>query len=802
MKKKNLIILLLIPFIIALLGVVTVNSTFNIVKNDIISIKWDYSDMEAFQVRDSTYLLKATGLNPKNSPVSSGNDLVWSLTNKDESDTEVHAEIINKDNSYYLKALTPGEVIITCSNQKGNVFKKMTGIIYLNSVIIVKPKVSSSQNNIDNTIYYGLYDLAENIKVKATIDLDIRVIPESMKNQVETKFTTSNLEIDLNNNKVYLKDTGDAKFTIGFVSDEIANPVSYSFNIVDGVNCYTYDDLLNCTNRSKTGEVVVLRKSFESLDNYQSMMNESNVTLFGNYDSYSKTFSFKDEIYQFQTTYNKNYIDQWNETVKKKNGTNYLTDKINVGLHVQKDFYGNGYTINMHNLTFPTKSMDVTSSDGSIITVPYLGDNDLFRGPLPFYALGDPNNMPLIVAYGQDNIGLYVDGDNITVNDVNLKNCDFGNLISNLEYTGTVIEVSGDNNTIINSRLQNGKNVLRCFSTLNFTLENSMLSNSRNFLVELGSNEYVSIKENEKSNFVDKDGTPVTAVIKEFFKQQGIGDDILNSYLTGDFSDVSSMKEKLLYMQNAFNNKNDVNIYKGSITIKDTLFYKSGISSIALETQFNGPFLYSNIPSSISSILAMLQTSDGTSLGDYKFTNLSGVSYPVTLEIKGSTKFYDYKKTDELDITGLIKENISSFAASVDPDYTGIINIDKIFPIKKYLVTEAALSGCLYTASDGSYINIPIAYYGGGLNMSTVTIDNMNDKNNLGNALNIDLLDTYLNLKKKTDTVGMLQNMMLKSVTVVTGYEPFKFVCMKNNGYLYGEAPKVSELIENAKGGK
>lgn len=802
MKKKNLIILLLIPFIIALLGVVTVNSTFNLVENDIISIKWNYSEMEAFQVRDTTYLLEATGLNPKNSPVSSGNDLVWTVENKELTDTEPHAQIINKDNNYYLKALTPGEVIITCSNSKGNVFKKMTGILYLNSVIIVRPTVSSSQNNIDSTIYYGLYDLTENIKVKATIDLDIRVIPESMKSQVETKFTTSNLEIDLDNNKVYLKEVGEAKFTIGFTSDEIASPISYSFNIVDGVNCYTYDDLLNCTNRSKNGEVVVLRKSFESLDNYQTMMNESNVSLFGHYDDYSKTFSFQDEVYKTQTTYNKNYIDQWNETVKNKKGTNYLSDQITVGIHVQKDFYGNGYTINMHNLTFPTKSMDVTSSDGTIISVPYLGDNDLFRGPLPFYALGDPNNMPLIVAYGQDNIGLYVDGDNITVNDVNLKNCDYGNMISNLEYTGTVLEVNGDNNTVINSRLQNGKNVLRCFSSLNFTLENSMLSNSRNFLVELGSNEYVKIKEDEKANFLDKDGNLTSEIIKEFFRQEGVGDNILNSYLTGDFSDVSKMKEMLLYMQNAFNNKNDVNVFKGSITIKDCLFYKSGISSIAMETQFNGPFLYSNIPSSIASILGMLQTSDGTSLGEYKFTNLSGVSYPVSLEIKGSTKFYDYKKTDELDITGLIKENISSFAASVDPDYTGIINIDKIFPIKKYLVTQAALTGCLYTAPDGSYINIPIAYYGGGLNLSTVTIDEMKDKNNLGNALNIDLLDTYLNLQKRTDTVGMLQNMMLKSVTVVTGYEPFKFVCMKNNGYLYGEAPKVSELIENAKGGK
>ena len=798
MKKKNLLILLIIPFLIPLIGVVTINSTFNLVENDIIAIKWDYKEIEAFKISDTAYALVAEGLNPKNSAVADGNALVWTVKNKDSSDTETHAEIINQDNGYYLKAISEGEVVVTCCNQKGNVFKKMTVIIYENSVIIVQPAIASSQSNIDNTIYYGLYDLNGVTKEKAVIDLDITIIPESMENQVEIKSSTSNLKIDLKKQKAYLQDVGDASFTIGFSDESIATSATYNFSVVDGVNCYTYEDLLNCTNRSKEGEVVVLRKSFESLDNYESLKDQSNVALFGNYDYSGKKFNFKNEIYSFTTTYNKNYIDQWNKTVKSKNKTNYISDKINVGLRVQKDFYGNGYTINMHNLTFPSKTIEVASSNGSVATLPYLGDGDLFRGPLPFYALGDPNNMPLIVAYGQDNIGLYVDGDNITVNDVNLKNCDYGNMVSNLEYTGTVLEVSGDNDKVINSRLSNGKNIIRCFSSMNFTLENSLLSNSMNFLLEVGSNEYVKIKEDEIKNFVDENGNTVSSLVKEYFKYGGDADNILNKYLTGNYSDTSKMKNSLLSMQNAFNNKNDVNIIKGSVTVKDTLFYKSGIACIALESQFNGPFLYSNIPSQISSILSQLSTSDGTTLGEYEFSNLSGVSYPVSVEITGNTKFYDYKKTDDLDVTGLIKENISSFAASVDSSYSGVINIDKIFPIKKYLTTSAAKAGCLYTSSSGSYINVPIAYYGGGLNLSTVSVDGLNGKSNIGSNLDIDLLDTYLNLENKTDTIGKLQNMMLKSVTVVTGYEPFKFACMKGNGYLFGESPQVSELINNA----
>jgi hypothetical protein len=39
---------------------------------------------------------------------------------------------------------------------------------------------------------------------------------------------------------------------------------------------------------------------------------------------------------------------------------------------------------------------------------------------------------------------------------------------------------------------------------------------------------------------------------------------------------------------------------------------------------------------------------------------------------------------------------------------------------------------------------------------------------------------------------------MLKTVITVSGFEPFSFRFTKN-GYLYGETPKVTDLIANAK---
>ena len=172
MKKKNLVILLLIPFIISLLGIVTINVTFNFIETDIAAIKWDYDDVEGFQIRENPYKLTATGEKLSGAVLAYGNELTWKVENKDSSIEEPLAEIIYENGEYYLLPLKEGEVLVTCSNVKGSVFKTMTVVIYKTGAIIVNPKVRSSQNNIDSTIYYGEYDLKDNVKTKAVIDYD------------------------------------------------------------------------------------------------------------------------------------------------------------------------------------------------------------------------------------------------------------------------------------------------------------------------------------------------------------------------------------------------------------------------------------------------------------------------------------------------------------------------------------------------------------------------------------------------------------------------------------------------------
>ena len=611
MKKKNLAIILILPFLISLLGVITVNVAFKTFNHDISAIEWSYEDVEVFKLEEGAkYQLNATPVNTSKYPLAEGNELVWSI------EDETVAQIQEDNGKYYLIPKTEGETTITCSNQKGNVSRRMTGIVYDKGVIVAMTKLQSSQNNIDRSIYYGTHDLVDGKKQQATVQFTIRCIPAAMQSSLTIANITDNITFDIPSSTLTILGGGAASFTLQAYVEDTPITASYSFTSVEnGVNVYTYDDLLYCTNRSQEGEIVVLRKSFESLEsayvcdhngnpvlqNGAPQKKQNNVELFGNYNTATKRWSFANEIYSFTTTYNKSYIDQWNEFAKANPKYKPISDQVNVGLKIQKDFYGNGYTLNLHNLTYPYDKYMVNNQE-----VPRLRDDNLFRGPLPFYTLGDPHNLPLITAYGQDNVGVYIQGDNVLFNDVNLKNCDFGFSITELDTVGTVLEIAGDNVTVKNSVIQNGKNVMRCFSAQNATLENCLLSNSRNFLLSLGCNEYMPLDEASAFELNDKDGNAVVSNLSTYLslpvgESISAGDDLLNGYLLGG-KDTQTTKNALQKLQTALNKSAQENatLYKGSMKVKDTLFYRSGVTSIALESYFNGPFLYSGSPSLIT----------------------------------------------------------------------------------------------------------------------------------------------------------------------------------------------------------
>ena len=809
MKKKNLIILLLIPFVITLVGVITINTTFNFIENDMIGIDWSYDEIEGIKLEDKLHKLVASPIYEQGYPPLKEEALVWSVYDSDNHEENKYAKIVNENDNWYLQPLQIGEVKVTCSNKKGNIFKTMTVIIFKEGAIVIQSKIKASQNNIDPNIYYGEYDFDKSLnKQKATFEFEVKTIGDLQINDLQYVNNTPDIiEIDEVNKIIKIKTSGDASFTVKTNNDEMVKPMTYSFKVVkDGVNVYDYNQLLACTNKSTNGEIVVLRKSFESVNNLNNTT-DNNVVCFGNYTD-GKKIDFTSDVYSFETTYNQDYIKAWNEFVNSNPRYKKISNRVLAGIRVQKDFYGNGYTINLHNLTFPSSTMDVVDSNGNKTTIPALSKDDLYRGPLPFYSLGEHDNMPLIEAFGQDNVGMYVDGSDILVNDVNLKNCDFGNLMSNLDYVGTVLETNGNNITIKNSRLSNGKQVVRSFSSTNVSIVNSMLSNARNFLLTIGSNDYIKADLLKEYEFTLLNGEKITSTINNYLMKSNAGDDTLNAFVIGSFTDKEKMRKAILDIQNALNDESLIkDIYKGSMNIKDTMFYRSGIASIGMDTMFNGPFLESSTPSVVNMLLTGLNV-------PYIPNHVGGMSHPVELNITGKTKFYDYKEWNNLDITGLINENISSFVDDAkeifgvtDADI-GDISIDTIFPIKSFLKSSVVTT----TSSDGKvYVNIPIAYYGGGANLSKVTFDTEDLKYDSCKLTVVDLLDKYLSLKgidldninlDKLD-LAVIKNVMLKCVTIVTGYEPFKFISVNKQGYLFDEgprAPQALELIKNAQG--
>ena len=109
-----------------------------------------------------------------------------------------------------------------------------------------------------------------------------------------------------------------------------------------------------------------------------------------------------------------------------------------------------------------------------------------------------------------------------------------------------------------------------------------------------------------KFTFTSSSGTQTEATLGEYLNTKGqYGDIDISNYIMGQFDNKELMRNCLDSIQNALSRKKDVeDQYKGSITINDTYFYNSGIASIAMESMFNGPFLYSAIPSEITNLFS------------------------------------------------------------------------------------------------------------------------------------------------------------------------------------------------------
>lgn len=820
MKKKTLVILLIIPFVIALLTFVSFVALTNNVGVDP-RIIWNYRENEGFKT-NSEYKLEATLEYDETQLLKPGSDtLVWEF--QGEVDSNI-AKISQKDDGYYLETGSEtGEAIIVCRTENRRVSYYMNAFIYDQGLVLINPVNQSSGTQIDPIRYYGEYDISYNDDLSATslkknnaqIEIEVEVFSDSGNSSYVVLEKSDNISFDQSRNTITINDDGEAYLTLGAASEPYIEN-TYSFNVVDeGVNVYSFNDLMMCTNKSQNGEVVVMQVNLESRENalnkdtngsYINEYKQQNTKLFGNYNFDTQSFNFNDFIYFQDPKIETKFINQFLKNGQLVQGFEYTT-QMKVGVRVQKDFYGNGFTINMHELAYPNHG-NIDSVTGKLTPDREL---DYFFGPLTFVSIGDIENIPVVRAYLCDNAGILLDGDNLTINDAKFSNSNSIDNMYNLGFTGTVVEVQGENNTIKNSVIQNGRTCLRAFSTDGLLVDNCLLQNAGEFIVKLGSNKINSTDHSKRIQFSNSLAT-VDSTFSEFFDSgadvNGSADNLFSSLfeavsLTNEEANnaeiiLDEIQKGLDNYSGIINDDGSVN-FDAHVTINDTYFYNSGIYSIAFESAFNGAYLYNGMPSLVKALASIF----GITPND-----IGGTSYPVELTLSGDTRFYDWKDVDLIDSNSLIESNFAAYIGQLGGSSSelGNLSIDSFFPMKAILKQYCINNGLAYreSNSDGStsyYVNRPVAWYGGGYNGS-VLINNINENEyfSFSDNIEVDIANDILHGINVGWSNGLLSaSTLAKCVLAAIGSHSFQFItngAIPNNEkpILFDEVPSYLDL--------
>ena len=805
MKKKTIAALLVAPIVVSLLTYVTVQVLINQVAADIDGIEIPYRQNEGFQIQDQGYPLEAKAVYDENLIIKDeSKNLLWEVSSASD---EGVCSVVEQDGSYYLYAQGEGEATLTVRNETGTQTRSFQAHCYEDGVVLINDPAPSSGTSLSSVRRYGQYEIdAGGTKSASTIPLSVEVMIDGQDASYDFE-CSDNVRFDPQTEELTLLEGGQASLTVvSRVDDSIQ--ATYSFEVVDeGVNVRDYDDLLWCTNRSSEGEVVVLQTSLGSLRDtylydldaegnpvYRDELRSETMKLFGHYDFQTGEFSFEDEVYTFPSTYPTTFIDQYNEVAE----TPVSTDLI-AGVHVQKDFYGNGFSINLHNLAFPNHG----SIGLSGLLTP--GEEDLFKGPLALVALGEIGPNALIEAFGQDNCGFFVDGDGIVVDDVRLQNTNNQSNMYDFFYTGSVVDVEGRDNTIRNSVIQNGKNVVRAFSSDGLLIENSILQNGGEFLLYLGNNEYNGVDRNKRIQF-QRGGTDYDYDFSSFMDTFYDENDE-STYASADrwmqetlmAQDGTSYLSFLSGMQEALDNTDGYrdaagNVLGTDVTVRDTFFGNSAVYSIAFDTLFNGGYLYNGMPSIVHELL-----------GDMALPpqEVGGTSLPVHLTLEGDVRFYDWKTLDSMDLSGLILQNLSTLMASqgIEADIT----IDDFFPVKPILNDILTASDAYYRdpESGEDYVSTNVIFYGGGKNLSSV--DFATDDPDVSDEIEIDVAQAILSgaysPSMGEELFDTLLKALSKAVVAVTGTHPFRTYV---NGAVTGTPEYFDKMppLSDLKGGQ
>lgn len=543
MKKKTLCLLLLMPIVLVLV----VFTSANLIKLPIElmaeKIVLEHEDVEFFAIsetEESRYRLYAHA-----TPSQAVNsEIVWSVDDE---------EIASIDKNYLVSKQKEGTVVVSARTVDGLLNASFTLEIFFDGgtepkkVVISDPTVSSGTGIGDEKVY-GLQNLVEGKLVNSVETPKVTIIPRSAPQDYKLEVVSGDATIE--GKSVRFNDSGNVVVKATSITDPTKSQ-TYTYNVaLDSVNVYDYEDLMYCTNESQEGKVVVMRTNLESIKNaYDEKGNlYKNTQLFGKGDRDKLEFN----VQYIESTYDVGYL-------KFKN----MDTKIAVAVNFKKSVYGNGFTINLHELCYENAGLALL--------------DHIYKGPLPFIQIS------FVTVSGQDNIGFLVSNDNVTVSNISLRNSNAVTDLTYLDYVGTTLEVMGDNVTIKNSILSNGLTVLRSFSNENLLIDGCLLQMAREFIFKLGSN----------------------TVIKP-------------TNVPANVASLPISEKYNILSPKPFDDEGNL-LSDSSAIINNSYFYRSGFFSIGLDTHFAGEVLHNGNYSGCKYLAATSYASRLTISGDTRF---------------------------------------------------------------------------------------------------------------------------------------------------------------------------------------
>lgn len=838
MKKGALSLLLIFPFLIAFLAFTASDYLIKEVEQDIDDILLPYEPLQPFGLKQGKVKLEAEAIFNDKYPVSAGNEIIFSVP----EDQNI-ARIDHEDDGYYLVPLSEGQVEVTASTAKGNVMKKFTALVYgeAGSIVVTLDNPFSTAG-IGTTKYWGRYDIVYDsikspyYKHDAVIGFSAYVVGnEAMDIRDFTFEHSDNLKVDFNDMEITVLGLGDSyiRFTHPFSTSTM--PVEIAFKVVDAVNVYSYEDLIKATNLSETGEAVVLHTNLDSQANYDKLANKNGTSVFGLVDGKVDPESY---VYDFETTYNHDFAKWWNGN----KDVNYdIEITIHSGIRIRQSLYGNGFLINGHDLCYPSSYS--TLEDGTIKPEFSADGNDLFRGPLIYASAGNPYTPygtisssvePLLVIYGQDNSLIYVDGDDVLIDDLRLRNADFGNNYQNLFTAGTGIDVNGENVTISNSVVSSARTLIRSYSS-SLTVDNCLLQNCLEFGIRTGANESNRVDYSKEVAYSDYKGVSKETTVSDYIAplnllgsdlasqlQNGKADSVLTdgilynnqanvfvsglikSYVPRNSVDYDFLVDGSKVIQDALTNTygfvddDGEKNYFNALNVADCFFYNCHIAPIMVDSYSNSPF-FENMTSTVFGVI----------LGMYMDAYPAGLSRtmaPSLVNISGDNRFYTYQKVEDLSFDSLLYEDIDTFigvhggVSSIIPD----VDEDDYLPLRELLGETSSL----VSDDSGSYIATPVMKMGGGTNLSDIVIDE-----SIEAQLDYQSLNCYERTLTRSSTMvpdsefmdsdeakyTTMKVALSRGASNVLGFEDYGFYCYDpEQAPYFGETPSLSELSGRA----